>query len=142
MMRTADRVRGTLDAPSLIKDYNLNASLGINNIGNAFTPHGSCDPLTLAFNGVAVYQASRIADAELLYQCVSTRARKAIGINDDNDAESVSLALQEGQSADLVLFAADGEDWRTRKSVAEAVYLYDHCHGRRAVLEGVRTADR
>lgn len=44
MMRTENRTRGTLDVPRLIKDFRLNACVGINNIGNAFTPHGSCDP--------------------------------------------------------------------------------------------------
>jgi len=73
MMRTPDRTRGTLDVPMLIKQYGLNACIGINNIGNAFTPYGSCDPLTLACNGVGIYQAGTKADAELLYECVSSR---------------------------------------------------------------------
>ena len=146
MMRTAERVRGTLDVPSLIKDYGFNACLGINNIGNAFTPHGSCDPLTLACNGVAIYSAGTKEDAEFLYQCVSTRARKAIGMSEDygqeNEGHDTPLTIREGQSADLVLFATEREDWRTRKSIAEAVYLYDHCQGRRAFLKGVKTACR
>lgn len=143
MMRTAERVRGTLDVPSLIKDYGLNACLGINNIGNAFTPQGSCDPLTLACNGVAMYSAGTNADAELLYLCVSTRAKQAIGFgSSDDDTNNAVLTLSEGQRADLVLFGAEKEDWRTRKTVPEAVYLYDHCHGRRSVLDGSLTANR
>jgi hypothetical protein len=50
----------------MIKKYGLNAAMGINNVGNAFTPQGSCDPLSLASLGVGVYQGGTKADAELL----------------------------------------------------------------------------
>ena len=140
MMRTPDRTRGTLDVLTLITEYSLNACIGINNIGNAFTPHGSCDPLTLACNGVGVYQAGTTQDAELLYECVSTRARKAIGLQDtpkDDTAsnnDEMSLELKVGDEASLVLFGTEKEDWRTRRTVAEVVYLYDHCQLRRTYL--------
>jgi hypothetical protein len=62
----AQRVRGTLQVLQMIKKYGLNAVIGINNVGNAFTPQGSCDPLSLASLGVGVYQAGTKADAELL----------------------------------------------------------------------------
>ena len=147
MMRTPDRTRGTLDVPSLIKDRGLNACIGINNIGNAFTPYGSCDPLTLACNGVGIYQAGTEQDAELLYECVSTRARKAIGVpathtgDDENRSNDASLELKVGSETALVLFGSEKEDWRTRKTVAEVVYLYDYCRGRRGYLKGVPTSD-
>ncbi|TKA81528.1 hypothetical protein B0A55_02984 [Friedmanniomyces simplex] len=157
----------TLDIPRLIKEYGLNACIGVNNIGNAFTPHGSCDPLTLACQGMGVYQAGTERDAELLFECVSTRAREAIGFGRrrvgkggfsgeaagkggekaedsggntdveraeektkereseeaaDVDAD-VGLQLREGDPATLLLFGHEKDAWRTRKTVAEAVYL-------------------
>lgn len=60
------RVRGTLQIPQMIQNYGFNAAIGINNVGNAFTPHGSCDPLMLASLGVGVYQAGSKADTEIL----------------------------------------------------------------------------
>jgi hypothetical protein len=60
------RVRGTLQVLQMIKKYGLNATIGINNVGNAFTPQGSCDPLSLASLGVGIYQAGTKADTELL----------------------------------------------------------------------------
>ena len=135
MMRDSNRTRGTLDVPQLIKDYGFNACIGINNIGNAFTPHGSCDPLTLACNGVGVYQTGTKCDADLLYECVSTRARQAIGCgrvaNNGDGTGRVTLELKIGDSADLMCFGHEDPEWRTRKSVSEAVYLYDHCRGRK-----------
>lgn len=78
--RPHSRPRGTLQVPSLIRDFGLDACLGVNNMGNAFTPHGDGDPLQLASWGTGVYQAGTPADAELLYECVSSRARRAIGL--------------------------------------------------------------
>jgi cytosine/adenosine deaminase-related metal-dependent hydrolase len=60
------RARGTLQVPQMIQKYVLNAAIGINNVGNAFTPHGSCDPLSLASLGVGVYQAGTEEDADIL----------------------------------------------------------------------------
>jgi cytosine/adenosine deaminase-related metal-dependent hydrolase len=60
------RFRGTLQVPQMIQKYGLNAAIGINNVGNAFTPHGSCDPLSLASFGVGVYQAGTKVDADIL----------------------------------------------------------------------------
>ena len=60
------RARGTLQIPQMIQQYGFNAAIGINNVGNAFTPHGSCDPLSLASFGVGVYQAGSETDAEVL----------------------------------------------------------------------------
>ncbi|KAH9828091.1 Metallo-dependent hydrolase [Teratosphaeria destructans] len=138
MMRTRDRRRGTLDVPTLIKEHGLNACIGINNIGNAFTPQGSCDPLSLACQGVGVYQAGTKADAELLYECVSTRAREAIGMGREDG--SVDLGVKEGDGG-FVVFGEDAvAEWRTRRSVAEAVYLHDHCQGRRGVVNGRLTS--
>ena len=143
MMRTPERTRGTLPIPEMIKSYGLNACIGVNNIGNAFTPQGSCDPLSLACSCVGVYSAGMKADAELLYECVSTRARKAIGFGrvDGEEAKDarVGTEVREGDRADLVMFGSEKEAWRTRRSVSEVVYLYDHCRGRKAMFEGFVT---
>ncbi|KAK5693063.1 hypothetical protein LTR97_010539 [Elasticomyces elasticus] len=126
----------TLPIPKLIKEYGLNACMGVNNIGNAFTPHGSCDPLMMACSGVGVYQAGTEGDADTLMESVSTRARAAIGCGQERRADDyVSLRSREGDGASLVLLGHE-EGWRTRKSVAEAVYLYDHCRSRRSFLDG------
>ncbi|KAI1135412.1 Metallo-dependent hydrolase [Hypoxylon sp. FL0543] len=74
------RPRGTLNVPSLIRDLGLSACIGVNNVGNAFTPFGSGDPLQLASWGVGIYQCGTISDARMLYGCVSWLARKAIGL--------------------------------------------------------------
>lgn len=70
MMRTPDNLRGTLPVPELIQRYGLNAAISINNVGNAFTPQGNCDPLNLAQLAVGLYQAGTKKDAELLYVCI------------------------------------------------------------------------
>jgi len=63
---SSQRERGTLQIPQMIQKYGLDAAIGINNVGNAFTPQGSCDPLSLASFGVGVYQAGTKAEAELM----------------------------------------------------------------------------
>ncbi|THX28112.1 Metallo-dependent hydrolase [Aureobasidium pullulans] len=134
MMRTESGARGTLPVPRLIKDYGLNAAISINNIGNAFTPQGSCDPLYIASLGVGVYQAGTKRDAEILYECVSTRARAAIGLAGNTKEEFSKLSINTGQPLDMLLFNKDEPGWRTRRTVPEAVYLYDGA-GRRTVIK-------
>ncbi|KAK6008209.1 hypothetical protein QM012_000112 [Aureobasidium pullulans] len=136
MMRTETGARGTLPVPRLIKDYGFNAAISINNIGNAFTPQGSCDPLSVASLGIGVYQAGTKRDAEILYECVSTRARSAIGLLAEADSNSADmLSLEFGKAADMLLFSKYDPAWRTRRTVSEAVYLYDGT-GKRTVLKG------
>jgi cytosine/adenosine deaminase-related metal-dependent hydrolase len=67
MMRTPDNLRGTLPIIELITKYGLDAAISINNVGNAFTPQGNCDPLSLAQLAVGLYQAGTQKDAELIY---------------------------------------------------------------------------
>ncbi|KAK6435953.1 hypothetical protein LTR95_007866, partial [Oleoguttula sp. CCFEE 5521] len=145
MLRTAKRKRGTLDVISMIREHGLNACLGVNNVGNAFTPQGSCDPLSLASQGVGIYSAGTVEDAEVLYACVSTRAKAAIGFGGEaergrKEAEMREGEIRVGDAADVLLFGSEKQDWRTRKSVAEAVYLYDCCRGRRGFLGGKATS--
>jgi hypothetical protein len=113
--RTGHRPRGTLQIPSLIRDFGLDACLSVNNVGNAFTPWGSGDPLALASLGVGVYQASTEDDARILLECVSTRARRAIGLepsdydSGDLEAQQNRGLLWEGRKGDLLLIK--NEEW-------------------------------
>ncbi|KAI7499179.1 Metallo-dependent hydrolase [Hortaea werneckii] len=138
--------RRTLDVPRLITECGLNACLGVNNIGNAFTPYGSCDPVLLASQGVGVYQAGTTDQASLLFECVSSRAKAAIGFGGGGEQQQVGgsgaggargLLEVGGGERDLLVWAADEKvEWRTRKSVAEVVFLYDGGAGRRVVRSG------
>ncbi|KAF1911138.1 cytosine deaminase protein-like protein [Ampelomyces quisqualis] len=128
MMRTPEGLRGTLPIIELIKQYNLNAAISINNVGNAFTPQGNCDPLSLAQLAVAVYQTGTKDDAELIYEAVSRRAKAVIG----HDSSDFSLAP--GQPADFVLFDTLDSGWRCRKSIVEVVY--DAGPMRQTILRG------
>lgn len=87
-----NRPRATLQVPALVTDYNLNAALGINNVGNAFTPFGTLDPLQLASWGVGIYQCGTDRDADVLYEAVSTKARKAIGLESWDGDTSVTIS--------------------------------------------------
>ncbi|KAG8164358.1 hypothetical protein KVR01_006276 [Diaporthe batatas] len=96
--RPHTRPRGTMQIPSMIKDLGLNGCLGVNNVGNAFTPSGDGDPLQLASWGVLLYHAGAESDAGLLYGCVSERARRAIGISSaDEIGEELSRASRDSQ---------------------------------------------
>lgn len=67
MMRTAENVRGTLNVPKMIQEHGLQAAIAVNNVGNAFTPQGNCDPLAVASMGVGIYQSATKKEAEILY---------------------------------------------------------------------------
>ncbi|RGP74507.1 cytosine deaminase [Fusarium longipes] len=69
---------GTLHVLKMIQEYGLNACLSVNNVGNAFTPYGTGDPLGAANLGVGLFHAGKIDDAKILYEAVSTRAMEAI----------------------------------------------------------------
>lgn len=59
------RPRGTLQVPELV-NHGLDVAISVNNVGNAFTPQGSLDPLSLCTFGVAVYQAGTPRDCRVL----------------------------------------------------------------------------
>ncbi|GFF56839.1 cytosine deaminase [Aspergillus udagawae] len=119
-----NRPRGTLHVLKMIREHGLDAIIGVNNVGNAFTPWGSVDPLSLACLGVGIYQAGTQKDAELLYECVSTRARAAIGLLGGRGGSG--LMLKEGDQPDLVLLHNVDDTGcnisRPRRSVAEVVW--------------------
>ena len=120
--------RGSLNVPDMIISHGLDAVIGVNNVGNAFTPWGKPDPLCLACLGVGLYQLGTQEGAELLYQCISTRARAAIGIDNSlsTGVYSSSPILKEGDPADfLLLYNLDETGLgmsRGRSSVAEVVW--------------------
>ncbi len=58
--------RGTLPVLDWIKNYDLSCALGINNIGNAFTPFGSADPLAMLPTVGVVYQGGTEDDCKTL----------------------------------------------------------------------------
>jgi cytosine/adenosine deaminase-related metal-dependent hydrolase len=147
MMRTPENRRGTLPVVELISQYGLNAAIGVNNVGNAFTPYGNCDPMSIAALGVGLYQAGTKKDTDLLYvsdhtahaflwssfnehlqEAVSSRAKAAIGY------ELTPLGVKPGQRADFVLFDRMDSGWRCRKSIAEVVY--DAGSTRQAIFQG------
>ena len=128
------RPRGTLQIAEMIQRYNLSAAIGVNNVGNAFTPNGSLDPLSVASLAVGLYQAGTKADAELLFQCVSSRAKEAIGFLG-------SSAIEEGGRADFVLLGSVQRDPemvasapRRRKTIQEI--LYDPPRERKTIFKG------
>ncbi|KAF4547674.1 Hypothetical protein D9617_38g091140 [Elsinoe fawcettii] len=115
-------LRTTLNVPKLIKEYGINAAIGMNNIGNAFTPSGSCDPLFLASLGTSIYQTSTVEHARLLYECVSSRARAAIGFT---NREIISFeAICKGDEANILLFPAATPGFETERNIEDKVYYY------------------
>ncbi|RYP32691.1 hypothetical protein DL767_005093 [Monosporascus sp. MG133] len=77
------RPRGTLQVLSTINDLGLSACIGVNNAGNAFTPYGTGDPLQLASWAVGHLPGGDGGRVHILYECVSGRAREAIGLDSD-----------------------------------------------------------
>ncbi|KAF5657131.1 cytosine deaminase [Fusarium heterosporum] len=102
---------GTLQVPKMIQDYGLNACLSVNNVGNAFTPYGTGDPLGIASWGVGIFHAGRVDDARLLYEAVSTRAMDAIRpsevnyedkcLNEDGKVFMPMLLLRNEESVEI-----------------------------------------
>ncbi|KAI9737541.1 MAG: hypothetical protein M1834_009696 [Cirrosporium novae-zelandiae] len=123
------RPRGTLQIPWMIKEHGFQAVLGVDNVGNGFTPQGTCDPLGVASLGVGLYHAGTQGDTEILYECVSSRAKKAIGVEAVDlqglKEDSQNDATNTGR-ADFILFDREGDssldDRRRRKTMQEIVY--------------------
>jgi len=90
--------RGTLRVTDLVKKHGLDVAMSVNNIGNAFTPQGSLDPLSLCTLGVAVYQAGTPTDCHILLDAISNTSKRAAGL-----APHTTLSLSENDPADLLL---------------------------------------
>lgn len=116
------RVRGTLQIPQMIQKYGLKGAIGVNNVGNAFTPQGNCDPLSIASMGVGIYQAGTKADCQVLYDCVAANAKAAIGFAQPESP------YERGAPADFVLLGNGGGEEkneaniRYRRTLQEVVY--------------------
>lgn len=123
LLKSTNRPRGTLQVLDMIHKFGVNACLSVNNVGNAFTPWGTGDPLSLASLGVGIYQAGTDEAAKALFECVSSRARRAVGLNtasaleDDSDVlapESTAemqdtTELKEGRKGELLLIR--NQEW-------------------------------
>ncbi|CZR53840.1 related to cytosine deaminase [Phialocephala subalpina] len=119
----SQRVRGTLQVLHVIRKYGMNAVIGVNNVGNAFTPQGSSDPLSLASMGVGLYQAGTKLDADLLLQCISNRAKLAMGIVVSTPYE---IDIDVGDPADFVVCGdkstTGSKSFRSRKAIQDLIY--------------------
>ncbi|KAL8712725.1 MAG: hypothetical protein Q9225_006885 [Loekoesia sp. 1 TL-2023] len=125
-----ERVRGTLQIPQMIQQYGFEGAIGVNNVGNAFTPQGSCDPLSLASMGVGIYQAGTKRDAEILYESVSTRAKQAIGCGD-----RTAIEIVDGQKTDFVIFDTKGYSGGLGRRTLQEI-IYDPPKKRKVVRKG------
>ncbi|KIJ51873.1 hypothetical protein M422DRAFT_58789 [Sphaerobolus stellatus SS14] len=76
----------------------LDMAMSVNNVGNAFTPQGSFDPLNLCTFGVATFQNGTPNACATLLDSVSNVSKRAAGMNHPR-----SLLVQKGDPADLVL---------------------------------------
>ena len=129
-----ERPRGTLQIPSLLESIpSLRGAIAINNVGNAFTPQGNCDPLSIASLGVGLYHAGSKQDTKMLYQCVSSRAKEAIGVTDAGGGKDVV----ENGVANLVILGrpvVGSEEGRRVGSVQEVIC--DPPRDRRTIYQG------
>jgi len=104
MGRNLDPVpRGTLNVVKIQHEFGLDIAMAVNNVGNAFTPQGSADPLSLCPLGVAIFQAGTMAASHTLIESVTTTARRAIGEPLSPIPRQNPLVPQIGDSADFVL---------------------------------------
>ncbi|VDC02411.1 unnamed protein product [Peniophora sp. CBMAI 1063] len=139
MMRTSERRRGTVDA-HVAAGAGVDVALAVNNVGNAFTPQGSADPLGLVPLGVALYQDATSPALRRLLRCVSTAARGAIAFSQPphqgllpHAGGEDDLLVREGDAADLVLLP--------RRSSVRAAAL-DPCFSRITIRSGNIVARR
>lgn len=61
--------RTTLNVPKLRRKHGLSVGMSVNNIGNAFTPQGPLDPLSLCPLGIAIFQAGTRKDCTSIVVC-------------------------------------------------------------------------
>lgn len=128
----SQRPRATLQLPEMVSEYALNCALSINNIGNAFTPWGPVDPISLISLGIGVYQTGTKQGVELLYELVSSRAKAAIG-----SEGSLSKEIQVGEKADFVLFLPpETHPERVPRNLADVAYGLDPQTKRRTIFRG------
>lgn len=66
--------RGTIPVLDWIRNHGFDVALGVNNVGNAFTPIGGVDPLAMIAGIGMVYQGGSQNDCRLLL--VSSRLHR------------------------------------------------------------------
>ena len=106
--------RGTLNPVRLAEDHGLNIAMSVNNVGNAFTPQGTPDPLSLCSLGVALFQAGTKSACQKLLVSIPSEARGAsLPLTYPFTQESVILhsrtAIGEKGSAGLSLVPRVGD---------------------------------
>jgi cytosine/adenosine deaminase-related metal-dependent hydrolase len=130
------RPRGTLQVLHMIQDLGLDAVIGVNNVGNAFTPWGSVDPISLACLGVGIYHGRKTSDVAMLYECISTRARVAIGLAES----SVDIGLKKGYQRDLLILPNVDQtgfgQTRPKQTVADVVWEPPEVSTREVISNG------
>jgi len=98
--------RGTIDVPRWKRKFGLHMAMGVNNVGNAFTPQGTADPMGLLPFGVAIYQAANEEDCMSLLESITIDSRRAV-----DTVTKGELRLLVGDRADLlVLHGTDQSD--------------------------------
>lgn len=68
--------RGTIPVLDWIRNHGFNVALGVNNVGNAFTPMGGADPLAMIAGIGMVYQGGCKNDCRILLVCSELHRRK------------------------------------------------------------------
>ncbi|RDB18021.1 Cytosine deaminase [Hypsizygus marmoreus] len=91
--------RSTLRVPHILNEYGIEIAMSVNNVGNAFTPQGSLDPLSLCTFGVAVFQSATPADIQTLVRSVTLTSKITIG----QDSAHLGLFPTRGDPADFVI---------------------------------------
>ncbi|KZS92907.1 Metallo-dependent hydrolase [Sistotremastrum niveocremeum HHB9708] len=108
--------RGMLNVPILKREYDLDVAIAVNNVGNAFTPQGEPDPLSLCPLGVALYQASTPADCHSLLEAVSIGSHRAVGRKC-----AASLRVKEGNPSDVLILHGTRQSSITQVVLAPSV---------------------
>ena len=90
--------RGVVNAHMLL-DHDANATIGSNNILNAFTPFGDCSLLRIANLYAHIAQVSSDAQIGACWDMLTTRAARMLNLRD--------YGIAPGNPADMVVFDAD-----------------------------------
>ncbi|KAL5501671.1 hypothetical protein ACEPAH_8931 [Sanghuangporus vaninii] len=132
--------RGTLNVCKLGREYDLRVAMSVNNVGNAFTPQGTPDPMGLCPLGVAVYQDGTLDGCGRLLEAVSISSKRAVGLPEsdyetasDSDNTATSLISTVGSPADFVIL-------HENQSLQSAVL--EPCFPRTTIKDGCVIAKR
>lgn len=128
------RPRATQQIPHIFKKSSRNGAIGINNVGNAFTPQGGCDPLVLTTLGVGLHHAGPLPRMPSFYIHASPRTLRM--------PLAQHLCIRRRMSAhrrlDLIIYGEGTEGAYDPRSVADLVY--DPTSSRTVIHNGRITA--